>query len=617
MEPISENDSRSLIIPKIIHQTYKTEEIPKKWINEQQSCVNLHSDYKYILWTDEMARNFIKDNYNWFLKTFDSYHHNIMRADVIRYFVLYHYGGIYIDLDDGCDTKLDPLLSIPAWLRKTDPTGVSNDIMASIPKHKFFERVISSLEKYNRNWIVSYITIMYSTGPLFLSVIWKQYLRATPQQGSDIIKVLLPLVGSKHTSLFFHQVQGSSWHLSDAQFILGMGKHLAVSIVGCTMLGLFFLFCEYKLVQWVLSFRSSSKKFSPNVNNSRRKRSTRRLLRHIYATLARKHSSSSSINNNNNNKKSATYTYVPATSDDAMLTPQTAAIMLSPSLQSTSDDYYDEEAAIDDLDFDDDFLDEKSAAAAVAVAAAAATATSNNNLYISRGEKLSIISDSQSSTPSTGGSVLVSAVSSVPLLGHLFSKLFDKDVNGGSSIADFYYSSDDEATNNSSHTNKEESAGLLPLYHTKSNSASAIYPNNNNNERVPLTFNKAVVTNNNNNNNNSNTLAPPPPSIFINHVGDEGSDVECENEYTGSYLSPKKQMVNVSTVSLASSAANDDEAPDYQNQQSQSQQDQSSLLTPIQTYSLRPVTSGSSVGSSSYYSNDEPSSSLVSKTKEN
>lgn len=38
--------------------------------------------------------------YPWFLETFDGYEFPIQRADAIRYFVLAHFGGIYIDLDD-------------------------------------------------------------------------------------------------------------------------------------------------------------------------------------------------------------------------------------------------------------------------------------------------------------------------------------------------------------------------------------------------------------------------------------------------------------------------------------------------------------------------------------
>ena len=52
------------------------------------------------LWTDEKSRRFIEKEYPWFLETFDSYKYPIQRADSIRYFVLAHYGGTYIDLDD-------------------------------------------------------------------------------------------------------------------------------------------------------------------------------------------------------------------------------------------------------------------------------------------------------------------------------------------------------------------------------------------------------------------------------------------------------------------------------------------------------------------------------------
>lgn len=38
--------------------------------------------------------------YPWFLETFDTYRFPIQRADAIRYFILAHYGGVYIDLDD-------------------------------------------------------------------------------------------------------------------------------------------------------------------------------------------------------------------------------------------------------------------------------------------------------------------------------------------------------------------------------------------------------------------------------------------------------------------------------------------------------------------------------------
>lgn len=51
------------------------------------------------MWTDAKSRELIGTEYPWFLTDFDNYTHPIQRADAIRYFVLAHFGGIYIDLD--------------------------------------------------------------------------------------------------------------------------------------------------------------------------------------------------------------------------------------------------------------------------------------------------------------------------------------------------------------------------------------------------------------------------------------------------------------------------------------------------------------------------------------
>jgi hypothetical protein len=42
-------DQRPQMIPKIIHQTYKDENIPEVWLAAQKSCIDLHPDYEYIV----------------------------------------------------------------------------------------------------------------------------------------------------------------------------------------------------------------------------------------------------------------------------------------------------------------------------------------------------------------------------------------------------------------------------------------------------------------------------------------------------------------------------------------------------------------------------------------
>ncbi|KAI5287582.1 hypothetical protein KEM54_005884 [Ascosphaera aggregata] len=245
-------DTRPQLIPKIIHQTYKNESIPLIWKDAQRSCIDLHHDYEYILWTDAKAEDFIAREYPWFLETFKAYEYPIQRADSIRYFVLAHYGGIYIDLDDGCNRRLDPLLSYPAWLRRTSPTGISNDAMGSVPQHPFFLYVIDSLQSYNRHWFLPYITVMYSTGPLFLSVIWKQWMTLRGPAESDRVRVLMKDAYNRYTWSFFTYHEGSSWHGKDAQLIFWMGQNwMFLTLLGITLVlavGLMLFKCYSRII---------------------------------------------------------------------------------------------------------------------------------------------------------------------------------------------------------------------------------------------------------------------------------------------------------------------------------------------------------------------------------
>ncbi|KAI0723241.1 nucleotide-diphospho-sugar transferase [Earliella scabrosa] len=220
-------------IPRIIHQTWKSETLPAKWANVSQGCRDMMPDYEYMLWTDASAREFIAQHYDWFLDTFDGYTYPIQRADAIRYFVLYHYGGVYIDLDMGCLRRIDPLLVHSVILPKTIPVGVSNDLMLSEKNHPFMGQTIHNLMKFDYNWVLNYPTVMFSTGPMFLSAqygAWTSSHPPTPDAPGGEVRVLpKPLYGKnakpgEAPHSFFSHYYGSSWHADDAAFIGFLGK---------------------------------------------------------------------------------------------------------------------------------------------------------------------------------------------------------------------------------------------------------------------------------------------------------------------------------------------------------------------------------------------------------
>jgi len=60
------------MIPKLIHQTAKTQEIPEKWRSFQFKLKSLHPDWTYRLWTDKDNLDFVTREFPDFLKVYQS-----------------------------------------------------------------------------------------------------------------------------------------------------------------------------------------------------------------------------------------------------------------------------------------------------------------------------------------------------------------------------------------------------------------------------------------------------------------------------------------------------------------------------------------------------------------
>lgn len=180
--------------------------------------VALLSRSEYMLWTDAQSREFIAEHYSWFLSAFDNYPYPIQRADAIRYFILHHYGGVYMDLDVGCKRRLDPLLYFQVVLPATIPVGVSNDIMMAEKGHPFMNLVIHNLVTFNHQYGTNYPTVMFSTGPMFLSAQYGLWPKEDIELADRQVRILPRRWYGKNAPItemadsFFDHFYGSSWH---------------------------------------------------------------------------------------------------------------------------------------------------------------------------------------------------------------------------------------------------------------------------------------------------------------------------------------------------------------------------------------------------------------------
>ncbi len=165
------------MIPKIIHQTWKTGQVPKKWLSFVRKVKELNPDWEYRLWTDADNDAFVKKEYPEFYDIFSGFSRGIMRADVIRYLIMYKIGGVYLDLDYEVLQPFefgDKVLILPLNRSKNfgdNRDELGNCFFASAPGHKFWSDVISDL-KVNPPVVNDYSQIIEATGPRLLTRIF-------------------------------------------------------------------------------------------------------------------------------------------------------------------------------------------------------------------------------------------------------------------------------------------------------------------------------------------------------------------------------------------------------------------------------------------------------------
>lgn len=165
-------------IPKIIHQSWKTESVPEVWLPYQTAVKKFHPDWEYILWTDESSEAYVAKEYPDFLPIYQGFSRNIMRADVFRYLIMYKMGGMYLDLDyemlrpfDFEEEKLVlPMNREKAFGDAYD--GLGNAIFASVPGHPFWKAVIDDMTA-NPPKVKDFTEIVDSTGPMLLTRIYE------------------------------------------------------------------------------------------------------------------------------------------------------------------------------------------------------------------------------------------------------------------------------------------------------------------------------------------------------------------------------------------------------------------------------------------------------------
>lgn len=200
-----EKSEEHILIPKIIHQTYSTNDIPEDLQPFSRSWVVQNPTWIVKFYNDDECLQFVRAYFPEYLEAYEGLPKNIERVDFFRYMVVLKYGGIYADLDTECRVPLEKVIRskdklVVGWEMefKTDDETVRRSyarrrqilqwVFAATPNHPAMRAICNQIAK---NYALKFSELpdrdtLERTGPgLFTDVILEHAYR--PENGVRIL----------------------------------------------------------------------------------------------------------------------------------------------------------------------------------------------------------------------------------------------------------------------------------------------------------------------------------------------------------------------------------------------------------------------------------------------
>ncbi|OQO10919.1 hypothetical protein B0A48_05174 [Cryoendolithus antarcticus] len=146
-----------------------------------------------------------------------------------------HFGGIYIDLDNGCAASLEPLRYYPAWVTDGGHGALSNNILGAAPDHPFWHLMTDSLRSYAWSYPLPYLTIVYASGQWFLTAMWNAYHRQLLTNQPPLTRISMDGRAGAPPWVFFTHTRGGTWDNWDNRLFGWIGDHLQLTSVAVVL----------------------------------------------------------------------------------------------------------------------------------------------------------------------------------------------------------------------------------------------------------------------------------------------------------------------------------------------------------------------------------------------
>ena len=146
------NRPNTTSIPKIIHQIWLGSPKPStsEYMSWFQSWIALHPDWEIKWWHDKDVEEMIQQNEFINVEAYKAAQNYGEKSDILRYELLYKYGGLYVDTDMECVASFDTLhlndiCSFYAGWSNTGTIELNNGIFGAAPNHLILKSMIDAI----------------------------------------------------------------------------------------------------------------------------------------------------------------------------------------------------------------------------------------------------------------------------------------------------------------------------------------------------------------------------------------------------------------------------------------------------------------------------------------
>jgi mannosyltransferase OCH1-like enzyme len=213
------------MFPKIIHKVWfdlgKGPIPTEKYQEKIRILEKLNPDFTIKVWGEENSKELIKTYYPNYFGLWEKYKTKVYHLDVIRYFILHHFGGFYVDTDILFYTSINEIIKdygdkkvlLVGTIKKE---FVSNYFFASVPNHPLFTHILTCLFE-SQNTIFhhknSFFGVMNVSGPWFLTKHSKRFRKEDPSVFTIPIEHFYEKKQkTKVTSYGYHEYHGTWNH---------------------------------------------------------------------------------------------------------------------------------------------------------------------------------------------------------------------------------------------------------------------------------------------------------------------------------------------------------------------------------------------------------------------